>query len=139
MRYAYSLAKPVKQYVEWELQHYHQRIVFLADMKEALMPRIASVLDSTGGGGGGLSDTTADAAVRIATDEHISRLETKISAVRRVVEAADDIDRTLISLRYWRQTHTVDGAARAANISTSAAYYRINKILCSIAKELGEI
>ena len=138
MRYAYSLAKPIKGYVEWELQHYHQRIAFLADMKEALMPRMASVLDSDGGSGG-LSDTTADAAIRIATDEHISRLEFKIAAVRRVVDAADDIDRTLISLRYWRQTHTVDGAARAANISASAAYYRINKILCAIAKELGEI
>ena len=138
MKYEYSLAKPVKQYVEWELQHYHERISFLCDMKEALMPRIASVLDTTGGGGG-LSDTTADAAIRLATDEHINRLEIKIAAVRRVVETADNVDRTLISLRYWRQTHTVDGAARAANISASAAYYRINKILCAIAKELGEI
>lgn len=136
MKYNYSLAKAIKQFIEWELEHFPDRCAIIEQSKLDMMPRITASLD--GNGGGGLADKTADAAMKIATDEYIRNTERKLRAIKRVVERIDDTDRQLLKLKYWARTHTVEGAAQIANVSVSTAYYRINRILCAIAAEMGE-
>lgn len=137
MKYNYSLAKPIKQFIEWELEHYPDRCARLEDLRQCYMPRITATIDGQGHGGA-RADSTADAAMRIATDEYIQNTERKVNAIKRVLKALDETDSELVKIKYWARTHTVEGAAQLTNVSVSTAYYRINRILCAIAAEMGE-
>lgn len=137
-KYKFSLARNIKNYVEWELEHHTENKRALEEYKEDLIPSATSAVDATGPSGKN-KDRTADAAVKLATSAYILNLERNSAAIDRVLSQLDEADRVLVSLVYWKRTHTMEGAAQAASVSASTAYFRANKIICGIAAEMGLI
>ena len=139
MNYKFNLAPQLKTYVEFELKHYYELQRELDEYRNDRLPPMTVATDGITTSGGKPGDPTADTAIRFVTDIHIKRVETNCRAIERALTGIDDTDTKLIGLVYWRSTHTVQGAACIVNISTSQAYRRLNKILCLIALEMGEI
>lgn len=129
----------VKGYVEWELEHYRDNEKQLESYKNSLMPSSISNYNLNSGGKGGMSNPTEKAAVKMADSVYIQTLERNIAAIGRALKKCDETDYKLIDLVYWRNTHTIPGAALKVNLSIPGAYKRINKILCSLALEMGLI
>lgn len=139
-KYKYSLAPRIKEFVELELEKHCQTVRELESYKEDLMPSVTVTLgESSGGSSGKISDSTADVAIRLTTDAHVSWVERSTAAINRVLSHCDSVDEKLIELKYYKRTHTIEGAAMAIPVGKSTAYDRINKILYMIAVELGII
>lgn len=130
----------MKSYVEWQLEHYHEDKRQLEQYRLELMP--ASTANYNFNGGGRSSEPgnpTERAAIKMATNPYILATERSIRAIEAVMERCDETDIKLITMVYWRRTHTVEGAAMNAHCSTNTAYAHIDKILVRIAAELGYI
>ena len=137
MRYRFSLNSKIKGYIEWQLEHYHEDKKQLEQYRASLMPSGTHKYSPTAGVKTGVSTPTEDIAIRLATDPYILTTERNINAITRVLEKCDDTDIKLIELYYWKQTHTLVGAAGKAGLTKSPAYERINRIICMTALEMG--
>jgi RinA family phage transcriptional activator len=135
----YYLPHKIKNYVEWQLEHYHSDKRALTDYKSGFIPNGVASLSLASGVKTGTSDPTAKAAVSLATSAYIATTERSLAAIEAALKRCDNADMTLIDLVYWKRTHTVEGAAIIANISRRQAYDRLNKKLCILALELGLI
>lgn len=135
----YYLPRKVRQYVEWQLEHYHSDRKALADYRSAYYPNGVANYEPSGAAKTGTSDPTAQAAVSLTTSAYIATTERSLAAIERALNRCDDTDKQLVTLVYWKRTHTVDGAAVEAHIDRSRAYRRVNKVLYDIAMETGAI
>lgn len=133
------LADKIKGYVEWELEHHQESVRMLSEYEVNLMPSTTQTISNEPKGIGNASDKTADAACRLLTDKYIQTAERNKNAIDRVTGALDDTDKQLVTLVYWKKSHTVEGAARTIPIGKTAAYDRINKIIYALALEMGLI
>ena len=136
-RYKYSLTPKIKGYVEWILEHYKEDKKQLEDYRNSLMPSVTQGYSLSGGVQTGVSNPTEDTAIKLVTNPYILSTERSIRAIERVLEKCDETDLKLIDLVYWRRAYTVIGAALKINLGKTSAYGRINKILCSVAAEIG--
>lgn len=134
-----TLTRELKGYIEFALRHYCERQRELEQYRADMMPSHTTHIDGIGAMGGKTTDITADTALRLATDTYILRAEMNCRAITCALTGIDDTDQKLIGLVYWKSTHTPEGAAQVANISTSQAYRRLNRILYRIAVEMGDI
>jgi len=133
-----ALSSPLRNYIEWRVEHYREDRHKLAAARDALMP--SGVPDYGGtGGGSGTASTTEAAALRLVTNAYIVNLERTINAIERVLQTSEKIDIDLITLVYWKRSHTIPGAGLALGLSTATAYRHIDAFLCRVAKELGLI
>lgn len=134
----YTLAPEVKSWIEWQLTHYQEQRRQLAEYADEIMPSpVAAYGLNAGGGSGGESRPTEQVAIRLTTAPHIRYLENSVEPITRVLEKLDNTDRGLISLHYFRGTHSIEGAGMAMHIGKTGAYGRINKILYALAVEFG--
>lgn len=134
----YALDRQVKEWIEWQLRHYHDSQLQLAEYRQELMPSSTPAYgQNTGGGSGGESRPTEVIALRLTTAPHIKYLEETVTAIAKVLDKLDELDRGLICLHYFRGTLTVEGAAMRLNIGKSTAYERINRVLYALALEFG--
>lgn len=131
-----KLPYKIRGMIEWHLQHYHEDKRQLEQAKKDLIPSYTAKYDADPVKSG-VSDTTADTAIKLATSPYILSLERSIKAIDFVMTNCDETDLMLIDLVYWRRSHTVSGAADKCHLSKTAAYNRIEKIFVQIAKELG--
>jgi len=138
MRYKYSLPSEIRSTVEWQLEHYPEDKRQLSSYKDDLIPSPTQAYSLTPGGGGA-SRTTENVAMRIASSPYLRRLEQSVAAIEYALSRADDIDRRLIELVYWRREYTVAGAGLRLGLSCSGAYKRLNKVLAAVALELGYV
>jgi RinA family phage transcriptional activator len=127
----------IKAYVEWQLRHYPEDKRQLERYKADLIPSAAVQYDRDPVNTGKVSNPTETLGIAIATNPYIQSLERSIRAIDCVLRGADDTEKQLIDLVYWRKTHTVYGAAEKCHISKSSAYRRLNKIIYAIAAEIG--
>jgi len=138
--YKFALNPKVKGYIEWQLEHYHDDKKQLEEYKNSFIPSgIANYSETGGCSGGQVGNPTERAVMAIASNRYIASLERSIGAIDAVLTKCDETDKKLIDLVYWRRSYTVVGAAYKVNISKSAAYKRINKILTAIATEAGAV
>lgn len=137
-KYKFSLSPKARKQAEWALESYHEDLRQLERYKLDLMPSGTANYNFTGGGRSSEPGTpTENIAIKFLTSAYILNTERCIKAVDRVLEYCDDTDKKMIELVYWSKTYTIEGAGRRANLSRSAAYYRINDILCAVALEMG--
>ena len=140
MKYRFSLSPAVKTICEWTLQNYKSDKRLLETMKTDLIScPIVNYGEITGNKSGMATRSTENAAIRMISVPYLNRIENSIEAVERALEHADQTDRQLVTLVYWKQSHSVEGAAIQCNLSKSAAYQRLNAILGCIAFHLGYI
>lgn len=139
-KYKFSLSAPVKSYVEWQLEHYHEDKRQLEQYKLDLMPAATANYNFNGGGRSSEpGNPTERAAIKMLTNPYILNTERSINAIEAVLSRCDETDIKIITMVYWKRTHTVSGAGMKAGLSQSGTYLRINKILCTVALELGLI
>ena len=137
-KYRFSLSPKIKGYVEWQLEHYHEDKKQLEEFRSDMIPNATPSYSLAGGvQGGKISSTTENAAIRLATNPYILTTERSVNAIEKMLEYCDDTDKKLISLVYWKRSHTVEGAGMVVFLSRRQAYRRINKIQCILALELG--
>lgn len=137
-KYKSSMSPRVKNMVEWQLEHYWQDKQNIERYWNDNLPSPTPKY-SDGSGGGEVSRNVENTVLRISSMPYIVQTERSVKAIERVLGAAEDLDRKLISLIYWQQAYTVEGAAWAVHIGKSTAYRHINDILRKIALELGYI
>jgi len=132
-----KLPYKIRGMIEWHLQHYHEDKRQLEEIRRDLIPSYTTSYDKSPVKSGGVSDPTADTAIKLVSSPYILSLERSIRAIDFVLKNCDETDLKLIELIYWKRSHTVAGAAAKVNLSKTPAYYRINKILRAIAVEIG--
>ena len=138
MRYKFSLPQQIKSTVEWQLSSYREDKRQLERAKNDMMPSVVQGYSLTAGvDGGGAKRTTEEVATKIISAPYIRRLEIAIDAIERAFRCFDDTDMKLIDLIYWRRGNTVEGAGMKVGLQKSATYQHINKILGTIALEMG--
>ena len=137
-KYKSSISPRVRGMVEWQLEHYREYKdeiqQYWADMIPSATPKYTD-----GKGGGEVSRNAENTALRIATSPYLMQIERSCKAIEYVLKNADDIDKKLVELVYWKQAYTVTGAAQCLHIGKTRAYERLNKMLLNIARELGYI
>ena len=133
-----SILQPrIRDFVAWQLEHYQTNRAQLESIKRDLIP---SPTPNYGGSEGHSTEahrTTEDITIQISSSAYIRNLEQTVKAIQYVIDRLDDTDLRLIELVYFKGTHTVSGASMIVNLSQSAAYNHINKILVAVALELG--
>lgn len=133
-----SVLQPrVRDFVAWQLEHYRDNKMQLEEYKRDMIPSPTPTYGGTGGHGNEAHRSTEDIVERISSSAYIRNLEQTVKAIQYVIDRLDDTDLRLIELVYFKGTHTVGGASMIVNLSQSAAYNHINKILVAVALELG--
>lgn len=138
-QYKFALSPRIKGMVEWQLEHYYDDIRLLEEYKRDLIPSATPAYSVESSGGHNANRSTENIAERILTNPYIIQAERSCKAISRVIENLTDIDKQLVSLIYWRRSHTVIGAGLAVGFSKSTTYRHINAILLSIAREIGYV
>ncbi|MGM9594159.1 MAG: hypothetical protein ACI3U8_07375 [Candidatus Onthomonas sp.] len=93
---------------------------------------------SHSGGSGGLSNPTAAAALRQLPPQEQREYEAVEAAVRETARMSDGETRlTIIELVFWRQSHTLAGAAQAVHLGYRAAKERQQVFIRLVAQNLG--
>ena len=140
MKYKFTLTTRIRGYVEWEIEHYHDNKKQLEEYREQVMPSCTTnYSEAQSSNRSETTDTTAKAAIKLATAPYIKTLEVSTKAVEKTLERCDKTDLELIDLVYWKRTHTITGAGAKVGLSVAQAYRRINNILVSVAMEMGII
>lgn len=92
------------------------------------------------GGAGGPSDPTATAALRQLPKQEQREYDAVDAAVRETLRLPDGRTRlTIIELVFWRQSHTLAGAAMAVHMSYMSARRRQEAFIRLVAHNLGFI
>lgn len=137
-KYKSSISPRVRGMVEWQLEHYREYKdeiqQYWADMIPSATPKYTD-----GKGSGEVSRNTENTALRIATSPYLVQTERSCKAIEYVLKNADELDRKLVELVYWKQAYTVAGAAQILHVNKATAYRHINDVLLKIALELGYV
>jgi RinA family phage transcriptional activator len=140
MKYSFALERRVREFVEWQLEHYHEDKKQLEQYKNDMIPSAVTHLSLTAGTShGSVSMPTEQTALRIATSPYIMETEKCIKAVESVINGCDAINVKLIELIYWQKAYTVVGAGLKVGLSQAQAYRHVNNILCRVALEMGYV
>ncbi|MBQ9165659.1 MAG: hypothetical protein IJX71_01830 [Oscillospiraceae bacterium] len=93
---------------------------------------------SAGGSSGSVSDPTAQIALRQLPRQEQREFEAVEAAVRETVRLSDGETRlTIIELVFWRQSHTLEGAAQKTHMSYRSAQRRQNAFIRLVAEKMG--
>ena len=138
MKYAFKLDLLQKKIAEYHLANYQNEKRELEQLENELVPLPITRYDLVGHSTD-ISRTTETTAIKLLYTPYVRRMATGIEAVEKALQYADDTDMKIITLVYWKKSHSVEGAAMEAFIGKSDAYYRINKILAVVAYFLGYI
>lgn len=137
-KYKSSISLRVRGMVEWQLEHYREYKSEIQRYWDDMIPSPTPKY-TDGAGGSEISRNAENTALRIASSPYILQTERSVKAIEYVLKNADDIDRKLVDLVYWKQAYTVAGAAQVLHMNTVTAYRHINGILLKIALEMGYV
>lgn len=138
-KYEPSLSKEIKNFVEWQLGHYHENKRQLKEYERDLVPSPTPAYSLSAGGHSGESRPTEKTGEKLLSDQYIIQTARTVQAIERVINKLSKNDLALIDLIFWKGSHSITGAALALHTSKSAAYRKINAIITAIAKELGYV
>ena len=140
MRYKFSIPSRIRSTVEWHLEHYPEDVRQLERYKNEMVPSPVQAYSPTAGVDGGEAHrSTEDVAFRIVTSPYIRMMEITCRAIQTALDADDEITRRLVELIYWKREYTAEGAGLKLNLSKTAVYQRLNKLLGRIAFEMGYV
>lgn len=90
------------------------------------------------GGSGGTSDPTAQTALRQLPRQEQREYEAVEAAIRETGRMSDGETRlTIIELVFWRQSHTLEGAAQRTHVSYRTARRKQNDFVRLVAEKMG--
>jgi len=136
----FYLIQPVRDYIEWELEHYHENKRQLEEYKMDMIPScVATYSLAQSSNHSETTDTTAQRAIKLATSPYILNTERNVKAIEAILAKCDDTDKKLINMVYWKRAYNIEGAGMVAGLSRAGAYKRVNKIIFGVALEMGLI
>ena len=136
-KYGKTLETPLREFIEWRIEYYHENKRQLAAEKAAMIPsQISQYGYKAGSGFDPEQRPTEDISIRLSA-EYIYQQEKFITVFESVYEKLSNQDKELIRLKYWSGELTPDGIALKLNIDKSTLYYRLNNIIVEIARRLG--
>lgn len=138
-KYEASLEKRLKEFIEWELEHYPENKRQLEEYKRDMIPSATPAYSLAAGGHNGESRPTENIGLKILSDQYVIHTARTVEAIERVLNKISREDYKLIDLVYWKGSHSISGAALSCHISKSAAYRRLNIITTALAKEMGYV
>lgn len=101
--------------------------------RTAITPRYGA-----SGGSGGPSDPVASAALRRLPPQEQREYEAVEQAIWETASLPDGAARVrIIDLVFWRQSHTLEGAAQAVHLSYRSAQRRQNAFIRLVAQQMG--
>ena len=90
------------------------------------------------GGSGGPSDPVAAAALRTLHPQEQRELEAVEAAIQETARLPDGETRlAIVDLVFWRQSHTLQGAADQVHLSYRSARRRQENFIRAVAKNMG--
>lgn len=123
-------------YVKAVIRAYPDHCAALASMREQTMTAAYDVTPR----GGGPGKPVEALALRTLPREDQREYEAVMAAAQETKRLQDGADRMkLIGLVFWKQTHTLEGAAQACNVSYKTACRWHNAYIRAVAGELGLI
>lgn len=135
-----SVLQPrIRDFVAWQLEHYHDNKRQLEEIKRDMVPSPTPTYGGSGSHSNEAHRATEDVAMQICSSAYLRNLEQTVRAIDYVLSKLDETDMKLLSLVYFKGTCTVAGAAQIVNLSQSGAYKRIQNMMIAIALELGLI
>lgn len=138
MKYKFYLIEPVREYIEWILEHYPEDKRQLEECKADLMPSCTTNYSEAQPSNHSVTtDTTANTVIKIMNTPYIINLERTTKAIEAALAKCDNADKKLIEMVYWKRAYNISGAGEIVGLGKTAAYDRINKIILRIALELG--
>lgn len=138
-KYEASLEKRLKEFIEWELEHYPENKRQLEEYKRDMIPSATPAYSLAAGGHSGESRPTENISLKILSDQYVMHTARTVEAIERVLSRINKEDYKLINLVYWKGSHSISGAALDSHMSKSAAYRRLNAIITALAKEMGYV
>lgn len=138
-KYEASLEKRLKEFIEWELEHYPENKRQLEEYKRDMIPSATPAYSLAAGGHSGESRPTENIGLKIISDQYVIHTARTVEAIERVLNKISREDYKLIDLVYWKGSHSISGAALSCHMSKSAAYRRLNIITTALAKEMGYV
>lgn len=138
-KYEASLEKRLKEFIEWELEHYPENKRQLEEYKRDMIPSATPAYSLAAGGHSGESRPTENIGLKILSDQYVIHTARTVEAIERVLNKISREDYKLIDLVYWKGSHSISGAALSCHMSKSAAYRRLNIITTALAKEMGYV
>lgn len=136
MKYKSTLSPPLKNFIEWKLEHYQEDKRMVEEYKRDLIPSPTPAY-SESIGAHDAQRSTENVALKIITNSYILQLTKSCDAIEHVLSKLDDADFKLIDIVYWRRSYNIVGAAQIVNMSLATAYRHIDAILSAIAAEMG--
>lgn len=134
-----GLSPALKNFIEWQLEHYHETRRQLKEYEMDLMPSNTPAYSLSASGHSGENRPTENVSFKLLSDVYIQQSIRTVNAIERVLDKLNGEDTKLIGLVYWRGSHSVAGAALALHMSSATAYRKVNGILAAIAQELGYV
>lgn len=136
-KYNFTLAPALREFIEWQLEYYHDNKRQLNSFKESMIPsQISQYGHKTGSSFDSEKRPTEDITIR-RNPEYIMEQERILNAIESVLNKLSEADKEIIRLKYWSGELTPDGIAMMLNIDKSTLYYRLNNIMVEIARRLG--
>lgn len=90
------------------------------------------------GGSGGTGDPTAQTALRQLPPQEQREYEAVEAAIRETGQMSDGETRiTIIDLVFWRQSHTLEGAAQRTHVSYRTSRRKQNDFVRLVAEKMG--
>lgn len=121
-------------YVKWCIRDYPAKCAELGILRQQLG---ASRLDGMPRARRG-ARSTEDAALRGFTGQRRREFDGVAEAIEDARRKPDGEDiLVLIDLVFWRQTHTIEGAAHKARMSSRTAYRRYKEFVLDVGRHMG--
>lgn len=132
------LTRPVEQYLESELENYHENCKDLKNLQDEINEGSPSPADGMPHGTT-TSNPTESKVIRLMTSKTIICLDRRLRAVAKVLDKyqGDQNMVKLINMRYFKRTHTPFGVMGELHIGQKTYYRWRRRLLEDLASELG--
>ena len=134
-----KLPQDVKRFVEYKLEHLQETERMMNEYRKSFMPSSVPYYNGMSGGRSGEPRPCENIALKLTTDQFLNDCEKTVRVIRGITDKLDPTDKKLITICYWKKSHSKEGAALACHLSKTAVYDRINTILFKIAVDMGYV
>jgi RinA family phage transcriptional activator len=122
------IPRNVYKFIEYELYDYRLNRKKLDEIKNDYY-NSSPAGDGTGIRGNQQASTTESKVLQIMTDREVQRLERTVRAIEDVLATLGEMEKQLLELKYFRNTHTNQGVKLELQIPSDSTYYALKNSL----------
>lgn len=130
-----EINKNIRNYVEWELREYHENKKQIEQYRKSII--MASPSRDGQPRGTDIAKPTEWMGATLADSMYLKRIEESVRAIEKTLKKLSAEKLKFIDLVYWKQSHTIMGAALCLHVTERTAYRWSKAIAFSLALEMG--